>query len=92
MENDWRIFNQENYLLNRKLKKIVFPACYDHAHCAFCWGKFGSKESAEYMRVCYCTLDEQHWICEQCFDDFQDRFKWTVQDRGQDRGRFSVLE
>jgi len=24
------------------------------------------------------TLDEYHWICKRCFNDFRDRFAWTV--------------
>ena len=26
----------------------------------------------------YCTIDNYHWICENCFNDFKDMFKWTV--------------
>ena len=22
--------------------------------------------------------DDYHWVCEQCFADFRDRFNWTV--------------
>ena len=73
---DWRLFHQENFLLRRKLAFKEFPSRYDHAHCAFCWEKFGKNDGNLHMG--YCTEDEQHWICEQCFRDFKERFAWKV--------------
>jgi predicted Fe-S protein YdhL (DUF1289 family) len=29
----------------------------------------------------YCTQDEYHWICDQCFKDFKERFHWTVENQ-----------
>jgi len=26
----------------------------------------------------YCTLDDYHWICGKCFDDFKELFGWRV--------------
>jgi hypothetical protein len=26
----------------------------------------------------YVTEDNAHWICKACFEDFRDRFAWTV--------------
>jgi hypothetical protein len=26
----------------------------------------------------YCTADEYHWICDQCFADFSKRFAWRI--------------
>jgi transposase len=28
----------------------------------------------------YATLDDYHWICERCFQDFHGQFRWTVVD------------
>ncbi len=78
MEKDWRLINQEKYLSGKKLvkKEFVTRGTRDHAHCAFCWDKFGQKEG--WIHIGYCTCDEQHWICEQCFQDFKERFGWQV--------------
>ena len=78
MEKDWRLNKQERYLFKRKLIRKTFKShgnC-DHAHCSFCWGKFGDIQ--DWLRVGYCTEDGMHWICEQCYNDFKDQFKWKV--------------
>ena len=78
MDKDWRLVRQENYLQNQELirKSFVPRGQRDHAHCAFCWDKFGQED--DWLRIGYCTRDEYHWICEQCFRDFKERFKWVV--------------
>ena len=46
MENDWRLIGQERFLQGKHLVKAAFlptERC-DHAHCIFCWEKFGSGE------------------------------------------------
>lgn len=76
---DWRIANQQMYLQGKHLRKTNFipnEQC-DHVHCAFCWDKFGEDE--KWLHLGYCTIDKQHWICEQCFKDFQNQFNWTVE-------------
>ena len=27
----------------------------------------------------YCTQDEEHWVCETCYRDFKDLFKWKIE-------------
>ena len=78
MQKDWRLTNQMNYLYRATLKKVDFKgtATNDHEHCEFCWEKFGVNEGLQ--KSGYCTLDEYHWICEQCFQDFQEQFEWKV--------------
>lgn len=78
MQEDWRLTNQMNYLRRAKLKKAAFhaTAANDHEHCEFCWDKFG--ESEDCLKSGYCTLDEYRWICNDCFQDFQKQFEWTV--------------
>ena len=45
-----------------------------HSHCEFCW-----ETSAVYKcSTSYCTKDFKHWICQKCFNDFKDKFSWTV--------------
>jgi len=78
--NDWRLFGQEQYLMNKILKKKTFDAkCVgvDHVHCDFCWAKFGGN--SEDLHEGYVTLDGRYWICSECCDDFKSRFNWIVQ-------------
>ena len=78
MKNDWRLTNQDRYLQNKKLIRMDFAATEDndHAHCAFCWSKFGELENM--LHSGYCVVDENRWICEKCFSDFKKRFQWAV--------------
>lgn len=80
MPKDWRLTNQMNYLFRATLKKVDFIATEtnDHEHCEFCWDKFGENE--EMQKSGYCTLDRYHWICNECFLDFQDQFEWQLAD------------
>ena len=45
-----------------------------HEHCDFCWEKTMTNTECEF----YCTKDMYHWICKECFEDFKDKFGWTV--------------
>lgn len=80
MQNDWRITNQMNFLYRAILKKTEFVRSEkrDHEHCEFCFGKFG--ESKDLLHIGYCTLDDYHWICSECFEDFHKMFEWKIQE------------
>ena len=52
-------------------EKIQF---FWHEHCDFCWEKAMTNTECEF----YCTKDMRYWICAECFNDFKDRFNWTV--------------
>ena len=45
-----------------------------HEHCDFCWEKATTDSECTF----YCTMDMGHWICKACFEDFKERFNWTV--------------
>lgn len=79
MNGDWRLTNQINYLYMLKLKKEAFKKTdrSDHEHCEFCFGKFSENQGD--LHFGYCTHDGYHWICDRCFDDFKDLFKWTLE-------------
>lgn len=47
-----------------------------HEHCFFCFEKFMTDMDVE----CYCTTDFEHWICEECFNDFKNKFDFSVID------------
>lgn len=79
-KNDWRLLNQEEYLMNAKLTKSEYKKPsekWDHDHCAFCWDKF-SKNDGD-LHEGYCTPDKKYWICEECFNDFKEMFRFKVE-------------
>ena len=45
-----------------------------HEHCEFCWEKALTDKPC----VFYCTENMNYWICEECFQDFQEQFHWQV--------------
>ena len=48
----------------------------DHDHCEFCWDKFANCDGC--LGEGYSTEDRESWICDACFEDFKERFKWKV--------------
>ncbi len=63
----------------------VEPRGWDHDHCDFCWAKFMAPEIAdrnpEMLAAGYTIASEERstfWICPSCFEDFKERFAWTV--------------
>ena len=79
--NDWRLTNQENYLKGKVLLKKLYKdrkSKTTHDHCEFCMGKF--SENPNDYTVGYCTEDYYHWICENCFEDFKELFKWKIKE------------
>ncbi len=81
-KNDWRLHGQEKYLKGVRLKWGTWrkpKPSWDHDHCVFCWIRFcGHKDDAEAIQQGYTTLDEYHWICKECFEDFKIRFAWKI--------------
>ena len=43
-----------------------------HEHCELCY----EKAMTDISGIFYCTEDMKHWICEECFNDFKERFDW----------------
>ena len=90
MEKDWRLTNQERYLMDAHLVRADFvpSAENDHEHCVFCWEKFGKywrhtgyrTAAGREFRSHGRTRVSYDWICDQCFRDFQERFHWVVED------------
>ena len=79
---DWRLTGQERYLLFAKLKEVIpieylsqlaDPTLF-HEHCEFCMDKIEEQLN----KKCYCTLDNYHWICEDCYKDFKDKFIFKI--------------
>ena len=44
--------------------------------------KFMVEDAPNVLHEGYTTTDDYHWICEPCFEDFREQFKWTVRDDG----------
>lgn len=80
MQDDWRLTGQMNYLYRAALKKADFKKTErnDHEHCEFCWAKFAEMEDC--LKSGYCTPDGYRWICDECFQDFQEQFEWELMD------------
>ena len=80
---DWRLQGQDAYLADRVLTLRIWQSDregWDHDHCSFCWAKFGTADLEDVDHTeGYVTSDGSHWVCRPCFDDFRDRFGWTVE-------------
>jgi hypothetical protein len=82
-EGDWRLMGQENWLGNRPVRWAAWSPYregWDHDHCAFCSDEFAAEvdDHVDYSAG-YVTADDNYtWICPPCFDDFKERFGWTV--------------
>ena len=75
--SDWRLNGQEMYLYGVKLKHMnikdkLNPS--DHEHCEFCLEKISNYTNT--IHDAYCTEDEYHWLCDNCYNDFKMRFNW----------------
>ena len=82
-DQDWRLTGQDKYLtgvtLIRRQWREPRPG-WDHDHCEFCLEKFGDERLGDVLREGWTTPDEYRWICDECFSDFKDQFKWRVQE------------
>ena len=79
--DDWRLRGQERYLqdaafFRRRFQKLGPNS--DHDHCAFCWEKFSEGDIPDTTVEGYTTADRDHWVCDACFTDFRERFRWTL--------------
>ena len=77
---DWRLNNQIDYLFEKVIQKkqYSFSSENDHEHCEFCWNKISIYP--EDLHFGYYEPDSKSWICEDCFNDFKDLFKWSIKD------------
>jgi len=82
-KDDWRLQGQEKYLKGVTLFRRAYRRCgknpnWDHDHCEFCLTKFTVEDHTAGLHVGYATEDDYRWICEACFHDFKDMFRWEV--------------
>jgi hypothetical protein len=80
-EKDWRLQGQEKCLtgitLTRRRWRQSRPR-WDHDHCEFCWATFAAVDGPDILQEGWMTPDEYRWVCDQCFEDFRDRFMWKI--------------
>jgi hypothetical protein len=77
---DWRLLGQEDYLFGATLFYRNYSdrkTSTDHDHCEFCGTKF-SDTIPDTLRKGYTISDDYRWICDNCFADFKDDFRWTI--------------
>ena len=80
LKKDWRLQGQENYLKGVRLIRHKYQIAgrdWDHDHCDFCGVKFSTNEGD--LHFGYSTIDSYYWICDQCYNDFKNMFKWIVE-------------
>ena len=79
--NDKRWHGQDEIFANAKLHYHDFPQNKEHQHCEFCYILFSSLETdinKGAVKEGYSTLDNEWWVCEKCFNDFDHMMTWTV--------------
>jgi len=78
--DDWRYHEQETYLLGVTLRRKKYAerkTKTDHDHCEFCGAKFSDSIPGA-LTEGHATTDDYQWICDDCYSDFKDEFKWLV--------------
>jgi hypothetical protein len=73
-------------------EEVEPPHVWDHDHCEFCGVTFDEHAKVvarpasdrrvvtEGYLVVESADESPRWICEECFDDFKDEFRWSVTD------------
>jgi hypothetical protein len=67
-------------------EEVEPPHAWDHDHCKFCWVTFEEQAKVaarppldrRVVTEGYLVVGSRHWICEECFEDFKDEFRWSV--------------
>lgn len=78
-ESDWRNRSQEAYLYATTLfckEYHTQSPDWTHDHCEFCWATF--SDAPDDLHWGYTTMNEQCWICPDCYDDLSQIFQWHV--------------
>jgi hypothetical protein len=52
--------------------------------------RFSLKDYPEFLKEGYATSNGYHWICSDCFQDFKDRFHWSVVEAMEDAETITV--
>lgn len=77
MSKEWYILEYESkdYLHNKTLVYRPFPFGYmNHDHCELCWARFSKYK--EDLQSGYFERESNSWICEECYENFKNLFRW----------------
>jgi hypothetical protein len=89
-DNDWRLAGDRTWLIRATLVLKSYrrrSETWEHDHCEYCWAVFSDPtfpHDDSNLHQGYSMMardrfaDDQIWICRTCFEDFKDRFQWTV--------------
>ncbi len=95
---DWRLFGQEKYLFGVDLirreydRDAVVNSPWEDDHCEFCKTEFMKHTVPDVLHEGYTTSNGLHWICDDCFNDFQPMFRWKVVESSNQRSPDRPLE
>ena len=80
LADDWRLTGKQADLQGLSFEIVPYhrySLTRIHDHCELCFAKF-SEDAAESLHHGFHAEHEGRWVCEVCFDDFRERFAWTV--------------
>lgn len=79
-KEDWRLLNEVQHLKNQEVDPVDGEDIIEHLprlkYCQFCWDKVADDKNGFW----YLPLDKSCCICENCFNDFRELFKWRLLD------------
>ena len=79
-KDDWRLLNDVEYLQDKYLNPTDGEEIVRHAPCLnaciFCWEKVQDSPQQRW----FVPEDLSCCICENCFDDFREAFRWKKLD------------
>lgn len=88
-KDDWRLtFGDEDYMYDQNAyhrKWVQKSKNDDHDHCKFCWAKFANFEDTLHEGYVVEFNNYNFWICDACFNDFKEMFRWTLVEEIEDR-------
>jgi hypothetical protein len=93
MDDDWRLMGQERFLQDATFVHKAYRAwspTWEHDHCSLSTRKLVEKPTgaADELTEAWAAVgrgpagqDDYHWVCDDCFKDFRERFAWKVAER-----------
>jgi hypothetical protein len=82
-ERDWRLDTAQGPEFYSKYSWQFKPWTqtrdhWDHDHCEFCWTEISAISGEDILNEGWTNEDEYYWICDKCFKDFKELFKWNI--------------
>lgn len=78
--DDWRLLNPVEHLYEENIipmdGETLLQLAPELTRCSFCWLSVGENLTEQW----YLSELKQDCICEQCVQDFQSEFDWTLLD------------